>query len=414
MAGMFLLKSVVFYRTRRITSHSAGDEGISERGFCITPSILRAFVFTFCIFVLLLANSARCSTSVVAVGRSVVISEDRSGARSRAMRDAYRDAIERVCGVEIGALTSTRNLQLLFNVVLTQARGYVASRQVVDEGVDDNGLYFIKIKAQVEKGDIRDNSQALKLLLAAINNPRVGVLFVIDKASDRPLASSAEATLVKRMVDAGYYCVALRQDMSKGAEMPLDGSISKAQRAARDANVQLLVIGHLNPSLALDGNRKDALLPGYFAVNIDVDLRVILVQTSKVLHVENPRVKSGPANTEEMARGIAAKKAGEQVAGELIWSLPQKLLQGGRTFEFSIANCDFGEYRKLQTVIGQLETVEALNPRPWKKGVGVFDVTVGYFGLDIRDLATLLSLNKHVPVELKAVGSDTLKARVIR
>ena len=356
--------------------------------------------------------------SVEAIGKSVVISGDKMAARSRATRDAYRNAIEKVCGVNIGSLTTTRGLQLLCNVVLTQASGYLSSRTIIDEGVGADGFYFVKMQAEVVKGDIHDRKDALPLFLEIINNPHVGVLFAIDKPAERPLASIAESELTKQMVAAGYHCVALRpyikfsKTKAQGFKMLFEGNSDDVRRVAKDANVDLLVMGQLNPTTTLPGKRKDSVMGALCAVTMDVDLRIIIAQTRQVIRVENPRVKSGVSSSVASARTLAARKAGSIIARKLIWSLPQMLIQNGRTYEFRISNCGFNTFRKLESVLSLLESVESVNARPWKHRTATFDVRVGYLGLGTTDLAQLLLDNKTVPVKLVSVDSATIVAKV--
>ena len=98
--------------------------------------------------VMLIAVSAAFAQNAEIVkvkGRGIGVS------RSEALKDAYRDAVERAVGLYVDAEQMMKNEELLKDQILTQSNAYVEKYEVVKEDDSANGLVEIQILAQVRK-----------------------------------------------------------------------------------------------------------------------------------------------------------------------------------------------------------------------------------------------------------------------
>lgn len=94
------------------------------------------------------APSAASSDVVKVQGRGVGVN------KTEALKDAYRDAVERAVGMFVDAEQMVKNDELLKDQVLTQSNAYIEKCEVVNETAGDNGLVTVKILAQVKKGPL--------------------------------------------------------------------------------------------------------------------------------------------------------------------------------------------------------------------------------------------------------------------
>ena len=71
-----------------------------------------------------------------------------------ALKDSFRDAVERAVGVFVDAEVQAENDELIRDKVLTQSNAYIEKYKKVSERRLDNGLLEVKIVAEVKKGEL--------------------------------------------------------------------------------------------------------------------------------------------------------------------------------------------------------------------------------------------------------------------
>ena len=91
------------------------------------------------------AAFSQASETVTVRGKGTGI--DRTGA----LRDAYRDAVERAVGLYIDAEQMVKNEELVKDQILTQSNAYIEKYEVAKETAKPNGLVEIQILAEVRK-----------------------------------------------------------------------------------------------------------------------------------------------------------------------------------------------------------------------------------------------------------------------
>ena len=88
-------------------------------------------------------------TKVTAKGQSAIYLNDVANARDKALADAFRKAVEQAIGAMVSSETVVENYQLISDKILTRARGFVKTYNVISEGEIEEGLYQVEIEAQV-------------------------------------------------------------------------------------------------------------------------------------------------------------------------------------------------------------------------------------------------------------------------
>ena len=74
--------------------------------------------------------------------------------KAEALKDAYRDAVERAVGLYVDAEQMMKNEKLVTDQILTQSNAYIEKYNIVVEAKKPNGLVAITILANVRKRDL--------------------------------------------------------------------------------------------------------------------------------------------------------------------------------------------------------------------------------------------------------------------
>ena len=91
------------------------------------------------------SSFAQDATIVKVMGRGVGTD------KVEALKDAYRDAVERAVGLYVDAEQMMKNEELVKDQILTQSNAYIEKYDVVRENAKTNGLVEIQILAEVRK-----------------------------------------------------------------------------------------------------------------------------------------------------------------------------------------------------------------------------------------------------------------------
>lgn len=145
------------------------------------------------------AQDAGKLVEVVATGHGSTVSE--------ATAAALRSAVEQVVGTMIDATTLVENDELIEDKILRYAPGMVASSQTI--GVpkkSDDGIYSVKVKAAVKKGELHERLTAMSAVKVAVDGQDI---FARMKAAKDNLAD-AEA-MIKDVLAKHIFCVVAEQ-----------------------------------------------------------------------------------------------------------------------------------------------------------------------------------------------------------
>ena len=107
-----------------------------------------------------LGFSSTHAAPVTAEGRTA---GDSTAAREQALTDALREAVRLGAGVNIASQSQASNFALDYDRVFAAAFGYVKSYKVIESGMGKDGIYHVKVEAEVSPGDPNmNNTMALR------------------------------------------------------------------------------------------------------------------------------------------------------------------------------------------------------------------------------------------------------------
>ena len=105
---------------------------------------MKKLMITVAAIVAMGVASAQATEIVKVMGRGV------GADKIEALKDAYRDAVERAVGLYVDAEQMMKNEELVKDQILTHSNAYIEKYDVVGETVAPNGLVTVKILAEVK------------------------------------------------------------------------------------------------------------------------------------------------------------------------------------------------------------------------------------------------------------------------
>lgn len=151
--------------------------------------------------------------TVFATGFASLEKANLADARSSALEDAKRVAIEQLLGAYVSARTETRNFTLASEKVFSTARGTLDSYQIVSEGKIDDSTYTVEIEAQINKKQLSKRADALLLQHNWLKKPRIRLLpGSAEGKHGRVLLKSYLQTLTAELKSAGFTVVGAHGD----------------------------------------------------------------------------------------------------------------------------------------------------------------------------------------------------------
>ena len=336
--------------------------------------------------------------SVTVVGRGAVIGNDTARARGEALRDAYRWALEKA-GVNISVSTETKNHFVIHDVVRANVEGFVKSWQIIDEGVRDDGLYYVTITAEVAKTAIKkDDRDALKLIIDLMGNPRFIVLVDETNIEKKPPFSTLEATLTEALTDCGFHSIDPEQKKSiEDRELLWPPDTPAAIELAMRMQVDVIIVGNVYTEKRSKNKYQS---PGRVDSNAYSTVRAVIAETGKILDVISLQ-RPGAGNTYSDAGVDAIKRCGQAIADDLIWNIPLHIgANKEKTIQLLANNLTYSDYSRLTGELRNIRSVTSIFPRGWKKGdPAIYDIkTTG----NTEDLA----------VRLETLGLEILRCNM--
>ncbi|MCG6981709.1 MAG: flagellar assembly protein T N-terminal domain-containing protein [Deltaproteobacteria bacterium] len=179
-------------------------------------------------------------------GVAAIVQGNLDISRDKAIEDALRNAVEQATGSLIENETLVENYQLLSDKIYSQSKGYVQSYEVLDEKAEE-GLYRVTIQATVASGELKNDLQALNILMRQVRKPRVMVLFEQVLSQDVNTGRLAEDAVSKVLLERGFKLVdanVVRRSLGRdGVRGLLAGDERVAAAVGDKYGAEMLLIG---------------------------------------------------------------------------------------------------------------------------------------------------------------------------
>jgi len=378
-------------------------------------SMLRIRTFRHVVLSLILAVMAGAAFAqegdvkvVVAEGVSAAIDPDQ--ARDRAREDALRRAVEQAAGVLVDAATMTENYELLADKIFTNASGYVRTFRVLEEKKDPDGMYRIRLEAEVVMGNLKSDLMGLELLRQRLGYPKVMVVGeeTVDNVTQN---SRMVATEIENFLLSKEFDLVARdfQEMNKARNAALasvgQGSLEEVVRLGNQYGAEVVVTYQANADYNGANNTYGV---GFEAYMAKMSIRIIKVDTAAIMaSMEATELGSNPGRQSAAQRALTmvGKKAAPELFERIVqvWS---KDLEGGTQLELVVVGIDFKTASAIKRDLIELQGVKSVGNPEIVGNVVTFRLKGQVQGFD---LAERVETNFQLTIE--EVSGNRVKAR---
>ena len=336
------------------------------------------------------ANPSTAAINASAEGVGVIIDDNTAMARDQAIQDALRLVVEQTAGTMVSSETLVQNYQVLRDQIYSQSQGYIQRYEVTDESIQGN-LYKVTIQAAVAAGNLKNDIQALGLLMARKNMPRVMIMVAEQnvgmhyysywwgiKAGTADL-SITENVLMEKLAQKGFHVVD-HAITSKTLEIKAPYKIESL------SNDAIRNIGNLyDADVVIYGQALSKLAGSVLGTSMkssqaDVSLRVVNTDTGRVIASSTHHAAAVHPN-DVTAGAEALKLAAESIADQLLTQIVNQWSQdvgSGSLIRLVVSDIPSYNYLvKLKEMIQKrVRGVGGLYQRDFNAGTATLDVSV--------------------------------------
>jgi hypothetical protein len=181
--------------------------------------------------------TAACATPIIVTGKAPVV-DDVAAARTAALNDARKTAVEKVLGVMVDSRVRVESALLVQDTVLARADGFISNETILEEG-QSGDFYLIKISCDVRERDVAAELDKLK---------KAVVVRTVETYNGKPTDKAAVEGLVRMaLVEAGHKCLDPAYLAGSDAAAKLDAASALSEDEARELGrrflAQVLVYG---------------------------------------------------------------------------------------------------------------------------------------------------------------------------
>lgn len=361
-------------------------------------------------------------TEVEAEGIGAVVAGDRAKAREDAVRDALRNAVERVVGTHVSSETLVENFQLVQDRILTRTRGYISRYEVVGE-TDEGDLIGVRVRALVKEADLVGDLEAIGLLLARKNYPRLLVLvdetIFVDEGNEERQPASVDAAvsaagIMERLQPRGFRFVdpaVVAQNVEANLiASAVEGDLAGAAGIGRSYGADVVVVGR---TVARRNTGVGELLGSMVSMQASISLQLLRADTGEILTTSSESAAGiGPGPTDAASRAIA------KGLDSLIPRLEERLLErwsqdvtAGQVVELVVSGlATFAEVQAFnQQLPYQVRGVDEVVLRNFVEGMATLEVRMQGSAMD---LASELSQKEWTTHEVEVIGITANQVRV--
>lgn len=298
-------------------------------------------VYSFLLLTLL------CVTPLEAFANSIEAKAQGSTER-QAINTALQQAVEMSLGSEIENTTLVENYQVIRQQIIKHTKGFVRSYDIIASTKNDQGLYDVHVRAEVDQGSLVDSQKALLSLMKMAANPRI-LIGAIQEDFDALSPLQDGFLEVSRSFEK-----VLREDFMFDV-VDKESLIQKAARPLRPHKIKDLI--SLSQSKNIDyifafeivaPSKQPSLLR--LMIIDGSNLRLIGEEKIILTHPEGNVSRTALFQTAQDLGFIASGK----LAHQLLENLRKETYEDGQRFELSFFNFDEKTIKYLETDLTQL------------------------------------------------------------
>lgn len=368
--------------------------------------ILSGIAVVFCA-VFFASGPLLAQTKVQAQGMATIHKNLVDIARSKAIDEAQRSAVERVVGVMVSSTTEVENYQVKLDSILSESQGFINTYKVVSEEREGD-QYRVTIEADVGVDRLKDRMEAFNMIMSRQSRPRLLILIGHGKKKD----DIAESAMVTYFLSRGFKMVDV--EAAKGALKRINFEAitddpSAAAKVGQRYGAEVLIVGRSESSTSpfTIGNVEMK----FNKVNISA--KAMKVDTAEIIATDSD-TKSGPG-MEDVLKTMTTE-AGEKVAKTLAdrivdrWSyeltntVTVKLVASGLKSR--------KELEKFKSLLSrEVKGVKEVNQRRYQSGRAELDMEVRGNTQGVADDVEAMRLNGKA-VKVVEITPNRIEVRI--
>ena len=362
---------------------------------------------------------------VIAKGVGAIIGGDEAKAEDDAKANALRNAVEQVIGTMVQSDVLVQNYQTIEDNIYSHTSGYVQSYDVIGKSKRGENILEVTIRAVVKKGDLKNNLEAIGVLMSRKGKPRVMVL-VDEKNMSAHYSSWAvdmnttETEIMNVMMEKGFRFVdkniamqKIKKDMVLAA---IGGDPMAAASIGTQTGAEVLIIGKA-ASKAASGGPAVLRQAGMVSCQATLNLRAVRADDGSIIATTSQQAAS--AHIDRLTGGtMALKRAAEAAAQELsakIIDRWQKDIYSSTTINLRLLDVtSFSDLIKFKNMLPvMVRGVQKVYQRDYSNNTALFD-------LDVKSNATKVAEEmatkdfSPLKIEIVNVTQNTIVAKMVK
>ncbi|MBT6227372.1 MAG: hypothetical protein HOI47_12010 [Candidatus Scalindua sp.] len=368
-----------------------------------------------CLFVLFIISisSVLCAVetsteTIIVSGESPIYDGKVEPARQRALEDSFRNAVRKILGTMVTAESYTQNAISIDDSIVTKAKGYIKTYDILGEQKDKESI-LLKVKVILSIEPIKDDLTAMKILIDAMGNPRIVQL--IDEDGQETISHSyAAEQITKIFTKNGFNCV---DPFSTGniTEKEILNAFEKGDFIGLDSDklkADILMLGKGRVE-----NITNIEISGLIGCIVNLDIKVIRIETGKIVTEQSTRINGVGANRESAYKN-AFSKAGEDISDLLIDEIIKawgSSLLNGRDISLEVSVDDYTKLKDFKKRVSHLFGVKQISQKYFKDGKALFLLK---FTGSAQTLAEIISTTyfMDIKVAIAELSNDVVKVKI--
>ncbi len=362
---------------------------------------------------------------VVARGVGAIIGGDVAKAEDDALASALRNAVEQVIGTMVQSEVLVQNYQTIEDNIYSRTQGYVKRYEVVNKSQRGDNILEITIKAVVKKSDLKNDLEAIGLLISRKGRPRLMVI-VDEKNMDEHYSywsvdmNTTENEIMNQLLEKGFPFVDRQVAMKKLERDMIMAAVNGDETAARSiglqAGAEVLIVGKAfsKPASGAPAVLRQA---GMVSCQATVNLRAIRADDGTILATSSQQAAA--AHIDQLTGGtLALKRAAKMAADELsdkIIARWQKDIYSGTTINLRLLNV--GSYSDLVKIKNLLPVVirgvQKVYQRDYSQNTAFFEMEVRGNANQVAEELVMKDLSPY-KIEVMNVTQNTIVAKLVQ
>jgi len=346
--------------------------------------------------------------TIIVSGESPIYDGKVEPARQRALEDSFRNAVRKILGTMVTAESYTQNAISIDDSIVTKAKGYIKTYDILGEQKDKESI-LLKVKVILSIEPIKDDLTAMKILIDAMGNPRIVQL--IDEDGQETISHSyAAEQITKIFTKNGFNCV---DPFSTGniTEKEILNAFEKGDFIGLDSDklkADILMLGKGRVE-----NITNIEISGLIGCIVNLDIKVIRIETGKIVTEQSTRINGVGANRESAYKN-AFSKAGEDISDLLIDEIIKawgSSLLNGRDISLEVSVDDYTKLKDFKKRVSHLFGVKQISQKYFKDGKALFLLK---FTGSAQTLAEIISTTyfMDIKVAIAELSNDVVKVKI--